>query len=255
MTYMAKETDLMQLINDLDNSKVTINRKYDLTEDTDPRIEDDLYIEDVYEYINKLDTLNTKNATAEAQYILEGKTLYVNKVKVTGTLKGYTSNPVYPGKEDKVIAPAGVYIKEQIAIKGDRNLNASNIKSGINLFGISGSYANPAGINLDTTTNVTANDVAKGKTIYTYNTSTNAGVVITGLLDDYRSEGFALDVKEYKTDDEFVLRIPVDGIYDSSSYTMLTENKIKQYVTVDPSKIRKGKTILGVTGTAEAGEI
>ena len=248
---MAKEIDLMQLINDLDKSKVVINRKYDETEDTDPRIENDLYIEDAYDYIDKIDTLNTINATATEEYVLEGKTLYVNKKKITGALKSYTSNPIYPGKEDKVIAPAKRYIKEQILIKGDANLNPSNIKTGVNIFGISGNYTNPAGIPLDTTTNVTANDVAKGKTIYSYNTSTNAGVVITGNLDDYKSQEFACDVKEYKANDEFVLNIPMNGIYNSSSYTVLTENKIKQYVSIDPSKIRKGVSILGVEGTAE----
>ncbi len=59
--------------------------------------------------------------------------------KVTGTIKSQAAQTFTPGTEDKNI-DAGVYLSGKQTIKGDANLLAENIKEGIELFGITGTY-------------------------------------------------------------------------------------------------------------------
>lgn len=59
--------------------------------------------------------------------------------KVTGTIKSQTAQTITPGTEDQTIA-SGVYLSGAQTIKGDTNLLAENIKEGVELFGITGTY-------------------------------------------------------------------------------------------------------------------
>ncbi len=59
--------------------------------------------------------------------------------KATGTIKSQAAQTITPGTEDKNI-DAGVYLSGKQTIKGDVNLLAENIKEGIELFGITGTY-------------------------------------------------------------------------------------------------------------------
>ena len=247
---MADLKDLQKLDADLTHSKKEINEKYDITKDTDPHItdEDDFYIEDVSPKVNTIDTLNTTNATASASCILKGKTSYYNNEKITGEIE-YLEEKIYtPGTED-IIIEAGKYVKEPQIIQGDANLKAENIKTGTSIFGIAGSCTGQTSLQLDDT-NVTASDVAQGKKIYSYNKSTNNGQVITGTLADNRSAEFSKQIQGY-SNEEFIFEITNNGIYDKTSYCVVTEQDIKNYAVPDPTKIRKGVTILGVEGELE----
>lgn len=83
--------------------------------------------------------------TAIATNVLEGQTFYNTdpKTKVTGTIASKAASVYTPGTADQTIA-AGQYLSGAQTIKGDANLVAANIKSGLSLFGVAGSYAGDA---------------------------------------------------------------------------------------------------------------
>lgn len=83
---------------------------------------------------------DTTDATASASDIRSGKTAYVNGKKLTGTIADQPAQTIIPSTSDKTIA-SGKYLAGTQTIKGDSKLVASNIKSGISIFGVTGTYS------------------------------------------------------------------------------------------------------------------
>lgn len=88
--------------------------------------------------------IDTSDATASASDILSGKTAYVNGSKVTGNIASQAAQTITPGTSDKTIS-SGKYLSGTQTIKGDANLVAGNIKSGVSIFGVTGSYEGSGG--------------------------------------------------------------------------------------------------------------
>lgn len=93
----------------------------------------------------------------------------VNAVSKTYVGSGVTkkSAATYtPGTSDQSIA-SGQYLNGTQTIKGDSNLTAANIKSGVKIFNVTGSYAGSSSSGTDTSdATATANDIARNKTAY-----------------------------------------------------------------------------------------
>lgn len=83
--------------------------------------------------------INTDDATAVAANILSGKTAYAKGKKLTGTIPSKAAATITPSTANQTIA-AGQYLSGVQTIAGDADLIAGNIKKGVNIFGITGTF-------------------------------------------------------------------------------------------------------------------
>ena len=81
----------------------------------------------------------TTGGTAIASDLLSGKTAYVNGQKINGRIQSIIQAEFTPSTVDQTIY-AGRYIAGNQVIKGSPNLIASNIKSGVQIFNVTGTY-------------------------------------------------------------------------------------------------------------------
>lgn len=78
-----------------------------------------------------------------AASVLSGKKFHLKSgAAATGTIASQAAQTITPGTSDQTIA-AGKYLSGAQTIKGDANLAAGNIKSGVSIFGVNGSYNGP----------------------------------------------------------------------------------------------------------------
>lgn len=96
--------------------------------------------------------MDTADATATSAQMLNGATGYVNGSKVTGNIQSKAAQTYTPSTADQTIT-AGQYLSGAQTIKGDANLTAANIKSGVTIFNVAGTLALPS-ISQDGTTKI-----------------------------------------------------------------------------------------------------
>lgn len=108
---------------------------------------------------------DTSDATATAGDILAGKTAYGATGKLTGTIPTKTGETITPGTENQTIS-GGQYLTGDITVEGDADLVAGNIKSGVSLFGVAGSFTCPTLASMTADATATVWDIAAGKTAY-----------------------------------------------------------------------------------------
>lgn len=91
---------------------------------------------------NLVPGVDTSDANAVAGDIRTGKTAYVGGSKITGSAPAKEATTITPTTADQTVA-AGTHLTGILTIKGDPNLLAENIKSGVTIFGIEGTYTGP----------------------------------------------------------------------------------------------------------------
>lgn len=150
--------------------------------------------------------LITATATQEAGLVAAGTK------SATKQLTTQTAQTITPGTSDKTIA-SGRYLTGTQTIKGDSNLKAENIKSGVSIFGVTGSLIASSG-----------GSSSGGLTVKTGTTTSN--VIETGLSSiDY------LIIQRYPVSTTGFTQ----GVYTASDNFMTFTycNSVSQYVTVN----------------------
>lgn len=110
----------------------------------------------------------SKDATATAANILSGKTAYVGGAKVTGTMANNGTKTAYIENNGESVTLSKGYYSGGSITADITNLTAANIKSGVTVGGVAGTFTSDA--------KATAADIASGKTAYVN------GEKITGTL-------------------------------------------------------------------------
>lgn len=80
------------------------------------------------------------SANAAAGHILSGKTAWVNGAKVTGNIASLAAQTVAPGASAKTVSCSGKYMTGNITVSAVSNLTAANIKKGVTVGGVVGTY-------------------------------------------------------------------------------------------------------------------
>ena len=84
--------------------------------------------------------IDTSDATATAEDILQDKTAYVNGQRITGTIPFAPSAAITPGIYGQTAISKGTYANGAITVKGDANLLPDNIRYGKSIFGVTGTF-------------------------------------------------------------------------------------------------------------------
>ena len=96
-----------------------------------------------------IEGIDTSDATATTSDILVSKTAYANGEKITGIIPELNTQSYTPSTATQLISKEQ-YIKGDQIILGDSNLIPGNIKAGISIFGVNGTYkGGTAGTNIE----------------------------------------------------------------------------------------------------------
>lgn len=88
---------------------------------------------------------DTADATGGTGQMLSPYTAYGPNGKFTGTIPSQNATTITPGTAAKTAIPAGTYAAGAATVAGDANLVAGNIKEGVRIFGVTGSFTGGAG--------------------------------------------------------------------------------------------------------------
>lgn len=182
------------------------------------------------------------NTTATSGDILSGKTAYSvtnNTLSlVTGAMTDRSNTRVFRISDARgTVLPSGYYGSTEIAI--DENsyaaLQAQNIRQGCSILGVAGTMTPSGGIITPTT--ATAGEIVAGKT------AVLNGALETGTMSDRGSGSQTIS----SINDSVELEA---GYYDGTGVIEIDQTEKAKIIA---GNIRKDVTILGVTGTVEAG--
>jgi hypothetical protein len=171
--------------------------------------------------------IDTSDADVTSEDILENKIAYSNGEKVIGSIPSLTENTYIPTTENITIN-SGKYISEDQTILGDSNLLAENIKSGVTIFNVDGTFTNIE----DGETAVTSDDIKKNLVAYI-----NGEKVIGSAYTLNQEFVYTPDTSDHYLQAGFYSGISLPG-----DENLIAEN------------IKEGVTIFNVEGTYKAEE-
>ncbi len=171
--------------------------------------------------------VNTSSGTAAAGDLLSGKVAWVTGTQLTGAMPNNGAVTITPGTSAQAI-PAG-YHNGAGSVAGDTDLLSANIRSGVSIFGVSGS---PAVVNTSAAT-ATAADMLSGATAYVN------GSLVSGSAAPGGNVAGANGLR--------IFTIP-DALYSGGKTATASDTNLAA------SNILSGVSIFGVTGTVAPGQ-
>ena len=178
----------------------------------------------------------TADATATSDDIMPGKTAYANGQKITGSMIANTgdiqlSNPsIVNDRLKSPTIPDGLY--KNATVSFGHNLYPEFIKTGIDIYGVRGTYTNDA--------NAVASDILSGKTAYA------RGSKITGNISTYSGDR-SISAPTISGNNLITPTIS-NGYYNNARLSFPKGN-------LSPENIKKGVNIFGVTGSMDSGRV
>lgn len=186
---------------------------------------------------------NTSDATAETDNVLQGKYFYNADGKQTGTMQTYSGKTsIKPTTEEQSFETNGKYVNADLTVDGDINLVGENIKTGVEIFGVAGTYEGSGGVELSPLLSpASAGDILAGKEAYR-----DDGEKITGEMETYDG---ATSITPTKSSQNFL----TNGKYVESNLTVNAipaKYRDTSGATATTADVRTGKTFFGANGEA-----
>lgn len=187
--------------------------------------------------------VDTSDASITAADMRKNKSAYNGGVLIHGSIPDNTETEITPGVSEKTIG-VGQYIAKAIKILGDAKLLAENIKSGISIFGVKGTFTSDA--------TATSADMISGKTAY------KNGGRISGTMVDRGAYAYASGIGEgadgSATGYYAFNNMPI-GYYHKTQGTeswspevRLSRKTVRDYLGIAANKIIAGQSIAGIAG-------